>query len=336
MKQSITLLFLILLLVEMVFPTKVANTPELSNPFLMEIQGNRLYVTQGHQIFIYSLDNYNLVTKFGEMGEGPGAFKINPSANEGSVWAYVEPDYILVNSVGRISYFSLEGKFLKEQKCPYGEYQPMGDKFVSYGYIKDQNINFLTVNIYDNNFKKIKELYRQRQMFQEGKKINPFDSIGPLNYVYDKKIFVKGETGVIHVFDDNGEKLYDIKHDFPKLAVTDAFKKEMLRFYRTSPTTKQYYDIIKERLAFPSYFPKIRWFNISDNNIYILTYKKEKGKSEFFQFDLKGKYLNRYMLPLSEKGGMVFDAYTIHNGKLFQLTENFDTETWELHVTEIK
>jgi hypothetical protein len=301
----------------------------------MEIEGNRLYITQGHQIFIYSLEDFKLIKQFGKLGEGPGEFMVNPNANEGSVWVYVEPDYILVNSVDKVSYFTLDGEFKKERRCPYGEYQPMGDKFVAYGYIQEDQVNYLTINIYNSDFHKIKELYRQRQMFQEGKKINPFNSIGPLNYVYDKKIFIKGETGAIHVFNITGEKLFDIEYDFEELPVTNAFKKEIDQWYKTNPTTKQYYEIIKQRLEFPPVFPKIRWFNIATGKIYVLTYKKKDGKSEFYEFDLTGKFLNRYMLPLSEKGGLVFNAYTICNGKIYQLVENENTEKWELHLTEI-
>ncbi|HLP44706.1 MAG TPA: hypothetical protein VK469_02100, partial [Candidatus Kapabacteria bacterium] len=65
-------------------------------------------------------------------------------------------------------------------------------------------------------------------------------------------------------------------------------------------------------------------------------HKKEAEKSEFYIFDIKGTFLKKIMLPLKEKDERLWYPYTIGNGKLYQLVEDEDTETWELHVTDIK
>jgi hypothetical protein len=338
MKKT-TLFFLLLFLASSVFAGQAVVLPELNNPFLMEVEGSKMYITEGPHIYIYSLTDFKLIKKFGKQGEGPKEFRVNPFRNAGSVWIYLQPDHILVNSIGKVSYFSKDGKYISEKVAPNGVFQPMVNKkqFIAYGYIQDENekANYVTVNIYDENFKKGKELYRQQQPFQTGREINPFDMIGPLNYAYQDKIFIKGQKGIIHVFDQKGEKLMAVTHDYEKLNVISKDKEGILNWYKTNPMTKQLYDIIKDRIKFPSYFPHIRWFTLADQKIYVLSYKKEGEKSQFYIFDIKGKFLNKIMVPFYEKDGFLFSPYAIKNGKLYQLIEDLDSEKWKLNIYSI-
>jgi len=41
------------------------------------------------------------------------------------------------------------------------------------------------------------------------------------------------------------------------------------------------------------------------------------------------------MLPVFERNPECFHAYAFHNGNLYQLVEQEESETWELHVTKI-
>jgi hypothetical protein len=90
-------------------------------------------------------------------------------------------------------------------------------------------------------------------------------------------------------------------------------------------------------------------FIVADEKIYVLTYKKEKEKSEFVILDLKGKLLKKVFLPFNQSDewfhyslakatsqASPHATFTIKNGKLYQLIENEDKEIWELHITNIE
>jgi len=81
-------------------------------------------------------------------------------------------------------------------------------------------------------------------------------------------------------------------------------------------------------------FP-LKFFLIADGKIYVQTFKREKNKSEFYIFDLDGKLIRKVMAPFRESELLCAYPYTIANGKIYQVTENEDTEEWELHIDEI-
>jgi len=83
--------------------------------------------------------------KFGGRGEGPAEFK-------GIYGVYICPDYILVSSEGKISYFTPGGKLLKEIRNEFGTvmYIPIGDKFVCRKY---KNHDLIVLKILDKNLR---------------------------------------------------------------------------------------------------------------------------------------------------------------------------------------
>ena len=99
----------------------------------------------------------------------------------------------------------------------------------------------------------------------------------------------------------------------------------------------------KNKFLYPESFPAIRDFVISDNRIYVQTYKKQNNEEEYVIMDLKGNILKRVFLPNVQKPGFVermmgigIKYYSIQSEKLYYLFENKDAEDWELHVTDIK
>jgi hypothetical protein len=67
----------------------------------------------------------------------------------------------------------------------------------------------------------------------------------------------------------------------------------------------------------------------------VQTFKREKEKSEFYIFDLDGKLIRKVMAPIREAEFLLAYPFTIANGKIYQVTENEDTEEWELHIDNI-
>lgn len=324
------------LLVGLVFAEKSVTLPGLAVPFYIKADDTHLFITDGPTVNIYSLKDYRLVKRFGRAGEGPQEFNVNPRKSAGSVFIFLHTDYLLVNSRGKVSYFSKAGKFIKESRVNSRgtRFQPLGKQFAGEGFSRENNILYNIRNIYDSNFKRGKELYRRKAFSQLEGDMNPFYMVSPITRVYDDKVFINDDEELkIHVFDSRGNKLSSIGCQYKKLVITDEYKKKIRHWYKTYRYFKDRYQLWKNRLKFPEHFPATRWFDVADHKIYVLTHKKKNKKSEFIILDLDGKFLKTVMVPLVEKDERLWYPYTIKNEKLYQLVENHDQEEWELHVT---
>jgi hypothetical protein len=106
---------------------------------------------------------------------------------------------------------------------------------------------------------------------------------------------------------------------------------------------------MKPRLEFPIYFPALQTFAVADGKIYAVTYGKKNGKTEVLVLDLKGKLLKTVFLPLHQRDDelamtlenrvsrqVTNSTFAIKNGKFYQVLENQDEKSWELHIHEIK
>ena len=137
------------------FTEKVRTFPDLFNPTRIMVDEDRLYIVEFPHVFIYSLKDFSLIKKVGRKGEGPQEFL--PGLN---LLPY--PDHIIINSRGKISYFTKTGDFIKEVKCPFaGGVEPCEDTFVGLGYRRGNDkdpVNYTTIDVYDQNFKKIREV----------------------------------------------------------------------------------------------------------------------------------------------------------------------------------
>jgi len=341
MKRKINLLILLLICTSTisVFAAKIIPLQALRKPETIAVDDSQIYITEGASIYIYSLKDFRLIKTFGQAGEGPKEFKVHAVAG---VRIYTQPDSIFVNSIGKVSYFTLDGKYIKEKKnVNAGKWvQPLGNRFVGHGRTKEGDNVYLTIHFYDSDLKRGKEIYRVKHWFQ-GKRIDPIlhgrfrlaRRGNPIFYVHDNRIFIEGENGDVHVFDHNGEKLFYIHHEYEKLKVTDNHKKEVVSFLEFIQSALLRH---KSRFEYPDYFPIMRFFNVADGNVYVIPYKKKDGKSEFHVFNRDGKFVEKVLVPLAEENIFEFYPYTIHDGKVFQLIDNFETEEWELHVTRMK
>ncbi len=57
---------------------KVAVFKEFGQPGSINIGNGCIYIQEKTTVFIYNLEDYKFVNKFGKEGEGPGELKINP------------------------------------------------------------------------------------------------------------------------------------------------------------------------------------------------------------------------------------------------------------------
>ena len=338
--RKFTIFILFLLFAGFIFPEKIVPFPDLAIPQEIIIDQNQIFITEFPQVYIYSLNDFKLITKFGRAGEGPQEFfqfvrvRINPDS----------PEYILVGSQMRMSFFTREGKFFKEIRLEVNTrgrriFEPLGKRYAMYGSYEENKIMYRTVDLYDETLNnKIKQVTMWKLILQQTRPINftDRDLQGGEFTTYDKKIFVLlREKGDVDVFDDDGKKLFSINYDYERVPVTKEDEMEIRNFFQKTPGRRQFYESVKQQLFFPTYFPVARQLTIADNKIYVLTNKKEKGKSEFVIFDIKGKFLKKIMVPFKNMDPHESYPFTIFDGKIFQFMENEKTEKWELQINEI-
>jgi hypothetical protein len=339
MKMKQWLVSLVLLTVSMgLTAEKLATLEGVFKPFFLAVDDQRFYVTEGVTISIYSLQDFSLKKKFGKAGEGPQEFKQAPVGIT-MVMVYPQPDALVVNSLGKVSLFSRDGNFIKEMKSPVsgqmlGMFQPLGNQFVGMGLSSGtgggQSLN-LTINLYDADLKKIKEI-TSVPFIQRGRM--EFPMVTPAFYVADNKVIVGGQQEfAVNVLAADGRKVTSITRPYKPLKVTEEYKKGIHDTFKT--TMKEAYEIIKNIMTFADEFPPIQMIYVDNRTIYIQTYMQENGKNEFFIYDLSGKFLTRLLLPFSYLNGAQPCPTAIKNNKLYQLVENEDEETWELHATKI-
>lgn len=334
MRKSI-LLILVFFLASLLQGTKVVPLPGIYKPFIFFVHGDYIYIVEGTTISIFSGKDFNLINKFGKQGEGPQEFR---NIVDGINFI---GDQMVVSSTGRASFFTLDGKFIKEIKVGASigwSLKPIGDNFVGRTRKRDETTQYLAFCLFDSNLKKIKEFHQIEHPFQEREGLRVFTAAAIL-YTHDNKIFISyNKEFVIDIFNDKGEKLPSIKReDYQLVECTARYKEAVYYYYKTNPRTKDRFELIKQRLVFPTHLSAIRDFYPADKKVYIRTYKQADNKTEFFIYDTSGKFIKQVFLPNVEKNGYEYFSYlyTVEGGKLYQLAENESTEEWELYITDI-
>ena len=309
--------------------------PDLNKPNRIMVDNDRLYVVETPHIFIYSLEDNRLIKKFGRAGEGPQEFM-------GNINLLPYPDHIIVNSRGKITYWSKNGDFIKEVKCPFsGGVEPCEDTFVGSGQKRGnakKPISYQTIDVYDSKFNKLREVDRKETPFQPNRGLL-FYSQPYYFYIQDnKKIVVMGHDGlVLNVFDKNGKKLYTIHQDVERKKVSEADRQKVRKYFlnHPNPQIRAIYPANKHMLKFADYFPAILGFQAFDQYLYVWTYELKNGKTEFYIFDSLGKLVKKVYLPLQRINIERFYPFFICNNTFYHLVENEEDEVWELHTFPI-
>lgn len=313
----------------MVYAAKLAALPGLLRPNHLAVDEQQFYVAEKGIVYIYSLEEYGLKGKFGKAGEGPREFRLNSAG--GGLSILPQKEALVLNSIGKISFFTKKGKFIKEIKSPQTSagFKPIGSRFVGMNTISAGNKMMVAVNIFDGKLTKIKEMAKM-EIVTKGRFELPIPNSG--FYVLKNKILIGGgEEFVINIFDADGNKVSSISRDYNKLKVTGAYKQAVHHSIKTGRGTKQVYEAIKNLITFREYFPAIQSFWTADEYVYIRTYLEKDGKYEFFVYDLNGKFLKRSFLPIYNRDGINPFPIAVKNNTLYQLVENVDKEVWELH-----
>ncbi|MCP4150413.1 MAG: hypothetical protein GY757_21880 [bacterium] len=250
-------------------------------------------------------------------------------------------DQMVVNSNIKLTYFTLDGEYIREQKAPPGIiFNPKENGYLGTGIAPGAKGDgyFICFRLFDNDYKLQTTLYETEvSVGRISKFIVPMNALH-YNPIYKDKLFiVNGKKGFcIDVFDLAGKKLYTIEKEVEKLKVPASYKKMAMDWFKKHPNFRNIFSHIKDRIAIKEYFPPIHDISLFDDKIFVITNKEEKGLTECIVTDLKGKELKRLRVSLQEAEPYTYYPllYTIHDGKYFALLENEDEE-WELHVKKI-
>jgi hypothetical protein len=315
-----------------IFADKVATFPQINKVDNFSVDSSQIYISEGISVFIYSQKDFKLVKKFGKKGEGPEEF---------SFFARVEPqkNNLIINSMGKISFYTKEGKYIKEIKSRSGSrnffFLPLGQGFVGAGFRQDRGTFYQTINLYDDTLAKSREIFKYKSVFQMGKKMNPLEVQGRQYQVAQKKILIDQPDGSIKVFDQAGSHLTTIKGNYQKIKFTSEHKQALIESYKANPQIRGVYNQFKDMVQFPKYFPPIQLFRTANGRVYVLTYKRENGRAECYIYNLDGRLIKQALIPMFDKSPQEPFPFAILNGKIYQIYENIDDEEWELHINKI-
>ena len=319
------------------FAKKLAALPQLTNPVSIEIDEDELYVLDEVLVHVYSLKDYRLLRKFGKKGEGQGQLMPN---TEVPVVMNIANRNLFLNSQIKMIRFSKKGEIIKEQRIPFSfQTIPFGENYVSIKISTRHAVNSFNVILYDPDFNQLKVLYSRERIphSRRGKLSLPPELIivrGSKDklFVFDQK---KGFN--IDTFDLHGNRVNHIKMDYPRIKMTEFFKKAAEAWFRAQPSFRMATEELREMIYFPDYLPMMRNFIIRNQKLYIQTYNSRGNSSEFIVLDFDGKLIKKTFLPDYEKSPVQLNSsniFTFFNEKYYHLTER--ENTWEIHAAEIK
>ncbi len=343
MRSILILLFLVCLITPVLFAGEV-TLEEIFNPSSIKVGDQYIYIVQEANIFIYSAKDFKLFKKFGRVGEGPQEFKKPIAPWLPIITIYTIPDKILVNSIGKISYYTKKGEFIKEQRTPavgvFGRYIPCGKNLILMRIQGEPGKTFVPALLVDSKLETIKEVCRVTFPAQAGKATNILQTAKMADlfdrYSYRDK-FVIPIDDAIKIFDQTGKELKSFAPGYTKVKITSQLEKKYDEFFSVHKYFKGPYlrDKNRNMIAFGDYLPVFNFYRLADDRIYIFSNFKKDGKYETFIYDFDGKLVKKTFLYLEDLDILNVCPFDIKNNKIHQLVYNEDEEKMELIITKI-
>lgn len=334
--KKIALIMFLLALAITIYGDAVARYADLVQPTRIMVDGDRMFVVQEPFINIYSLKTHKLVKKFGGEGEGPKEFL-------GGLNLLPYPDHIIVMSRGKITYWTKEGEFIKEIKCPRaGGVEPCEDTFVGISFVQLDDANrtgYQTIEVYDKEFKKLREVDRKLADFQNNRGFTYFNQPYYFYIMENSKIIITGHDGyLLNVYDKNGKKLFEYKRDIKPRRVTEKDRIAAKDFFENHPNAqiRAMYRGNRHLLLFAETIQPIQGFQAFGDKLFVWTNFIKGDTTQFDVFDNKGNFITSMDLPLRYVNRDQIYPFTIANNNFYHLVENEDDEVWELFVTPLK
>jgi hypothetical protein len=302
MKKIIFAVVVLFFLFRIAGAEKIAELPEVADAAAVTTDGSVLYIMEESRIHLYSLEPFRLVKSFGVRGEGPGEFNSMPYLTIGR-------DSLLIQTMGKIMTYTKTGEFLEQTKLPfvyfywYAPLLPVGDHFVGFPVTREEDsMDFVqTARIYTPEWEQLKDFFKGTHPLiplpprRDGKQVKvnwPLipDCVG-LAVSGDKIIVGDTRRGFcLGVFDQRGNKLYEIRKEDPKLKISKEFKQatwaEMKETQLWERTRGHWNYIMRD------YFPAFTAFKVKEDKIFLTSYEQKNGRYKVIVLDLKGQLLD--------------------------------------------
>jgi len=230
------------------------------------------------------------IRNFGREGQGPGEFRAPGGMH------IIFGKEIMISSIGRISFFSLQGEFLRHINQMLWDPNPIpdsegniiarimspGKKFVEE--LKKFNSNlepmFTIVNI-------------EREPPFPKRKRDAFPTL--IYYIVlkdDSIVWGFNNKYLLMVVNKEGKATRKIIKDYNPIKITEEEKEKFFKERRTlSPEQK-------ERYEFPENYPAFRYISTDDEGrIFVRTYESDDENNRYYDvFDSEGRYITKIAL----------------------------------------
>lgn len=327
---------------------------EIKKPSQLLVIKNQLFISEGASVYRYRLlkekppshdgIKFVFVKKFGREGEGPQEFKLNPFRP--NVHMFLDDSgrekNLVINSVGRLSVFNLEGEFIREKKVnPFSIYSPIEERYVGSAASLDKDRGKLSINLYNADFKPEKEIYSTDQTIGSDLQANlvldkinlPYESF--VYQVEGNKIYFPHEEEdslIIKSFDSSGMEEESIEIRYEREKITDTYKQEMLEWFKNRSPFKRFWEKIKKNIQFKSHFPIVKNMMVDNGCIYVFTYRKNEDGNECIVLERNNDRYDEKNISLkyNEQEPFAPFCFTIEDNYFYALHEDEETESWEI------
>jgi hypothetical protein len=318
---------------------KLSILPEVSKPVNISVNQRQLFISDSTvKVHIYSMKDFKYLKQISRKGEGPGECNNVPRFTLG-------PDYIFLYSLGKCLFFSRDGEYLREFKIPRRGttfFTPVGENFIfdKVNFKKKKHSTEASIYTYskDKELKEKKLIYcyeRPLEVIWKGNK-RPYRPIEDYCrfVVYDNKVFIGDTTRglFVEIYDSNGNKISQVKLNSEKRRVPEQYKKEHVGKIKKSGKWELFQSMFY--FDFPEYFPSFFHYFVDNGKVYFLTSEKKDGKRKVVVADWQGNLIKHTYVPWIDRGFNLH--FSIENDKFYYITDNEESEEWELHVEEIK
>ncbi|MDY0297876.1 MAG: hypothetical protein RB296_11210 [Acidobacteriota bacterium] len=314
---------------------KTRVIPELLNPDSIHLDDTQIYITEGPRVRIFNRESLEQTAVFGKAGEGPQEFRILPGL---PLILNVEGDELMVNSFGKVTFFSKSGQFLREKRTQAGFIimaEPFGENLACWGLAFEAQTRFRTIDLYDHDLNKIRNVVKQKDEFQApGQGMDILSAAFTFSVMADRLWVACTPEAVIHTFDLKGDPVKTVTLDIPRREMTQADRETILDFLKTDKSTREQFDLIKP-IRFRDQFPAIMAIFSAQNRLYVMTWQRREGRNEVLVLDKDGRTERKLWLPMAYRNALAPAPFAIRDSNLYQLTEN-DDEEWELCITPIQ
>jgi hypothetical protein len=206
-------------------------------------------------------------------------------------------------------------------------------QFLGMDTIEENKVGYNTINILNENLEKKKELYRYKKILQSSDPINPLAPDPYFGFI-GEKIFISTKDDRILIFNNKGLHEEEIKFNMEKEMIPDEFKKSYHSSFKKNPRGRMIYDMIKDRIEIPKYFPVIKFIRVDSNLIYIITFQQNDKKYLCLVMKPNGKELKRAWISLPPMGSL-FSPFTFYKGTYYNLKDDVEKEQWMMIKEQI-